>query len=294
VIVDEATQALEPEIIICLLKKAKHLVLVGDKLQLGSMVVSKSAKDLGLDVSMIERFEDLTIPYTLLSSQYRMDPRIAEFSNSRFYERKIENFHKIREFPGFNFPTIVNSPLFFYHVGSSEEYAGSGASFVNRYEADVIVSLIQYMKDKKVPPEEIGVITFYDGQKGFLIQYLETHLDLNYANGVDVMSVDASQGREKGFIILSCVRSNSKIGVGFLSEFRRLNVAMTRAKYGLVVCGNAGTLLTDPLWTDLIKFFDDQGLVFSGPLSTLKKEKLMIGQVLKFNPKRPSKYADND
>lgn len=293
VIVDEATQALEPEIIVCILKGANHLVLVGDKHQLGSMVASSKAKSLGLDNSMIERFEDISVPYTMLSTQYRMDPSISSFSNTTFYDGKIKDYYESRTFNNFTFPRPANRSLFMYHVGSKEELSGNGASYVNRYEAEAIVSLIRHMRQSGIPGEEIGVITFYDGQKGFLVQYMDLNLSENLKNGIEVMSVDASQGREKGFIILSCVRSNKRLGVGFLNEYRRLNVAMTRAKYGLVVCANVTTLLSDPLWTGLVKYFDDQELVFKGEITGLIKEKLKIGQVLKMNMNKHKKYADD-
>ena len=293
VIVDEATQALEPEIVMSVLKGAKHLVLAGDRHQLGSIISSSRAKNLGLDNSMIERFEDISVPYTMLSTQYRMDPIISEFSNATFYNNRIENFYDSYNFYDFCFPDPVEGPIFFYNVHSNEEISGSGSSYVNRYEAKAIVSLINYFQENDIPSNEVGVITFYDGQRGFLEEYLDLNLDRKYYKDIEVMSVDASQGREKSFIILSCVRSNENIGVGFLNEYRRLNVAMTRAKYGLVVCGNAGTLLKDPLWTDLLKFFDDDELVYSGELHNLEKENLRIESSYRIHNNRKRRYKDD-
>jgi regulator of nonsense transcripts 1 len=257
------------------------------------MVESSEAKTLGFDVPMIERLTELSVPFTMLQEQYRMDPLISSFPNAMFYDSQIKDHFAQRRYNGFVFPAPVNSIAFFYDIPSCEEISGNGASMVNRYEAETIAKIINMLEKQKIPAEEIGVITFYDGQRGFILQYLQKTCSVDYAEKVEVMSVDGSQGREKGFIILSCVRANKKLGVGFLEEFRRLNVAMTRAKFGLAVCGNLATLIESPLWNSLIDFFSSKNLIFKGEVGSLVKESVKVPTLIKMTMKRRTKYQDN-
>ena len=103
--------------------------------------------------------------------------------------------------------------------------------------------------------------------------YLLTHTSLSYTD-IEVASVDAFQGREKDFIVLSCVRSNDKHGIGFLVDPRRLNVALTRARYGIVMIGNAAVLGKQRLWACLLSHFKDNGTLVEGPLNNLKQSML--------------------
>ena len=101
----------------------------------------------------------------------------------------------------------------------------------------------RFMKNG-VGPDQIGVITPYEGQRAFIVGHMSHNGAANAKlyNEVEVASVDAFQGREKDYIILSCVRSNEHQGIGFLNDPRRLNVALTRAKFGLIVVGNPKVL----------------------------------------------------
>jgi hypothetical protein len=91
-----------------------------------------------------------------------------------------------------------------------------------------------------VVPNQIGIVTPYEGQRSYIVSFMQFNgsLKRDLYKDVEVASVDAFQGREKDYIILSCVRSNEHQGIGFLNDPRRLNVALTRAKYGLVILGN--------------------------------------------------------
>ena len=91
-------------------------------------------------------------------------------------------------------------------------------------------------------------------------------------------SVDAFQGREKDFIILSCVRSNEKTGIGFLNDPRRLNVAMTRARSGLVILGNPKVLSRQRLFHDLLNHFRDEGCLVEGSLDSLRQSAVALSR----------------
>ncbi|OMJ85788.1 hypothetical protein SteCoe_12777 [Stentor coeruleus] len=295
VLIDEATQNLEPETVQCFLKGASHVVLIGDTMQLGAVVKSNYAGDLGLSVSLMQRLLDNDVPRQQLKVQYRMHPDIAEFSNIMFYQGSIQNgvSYIDRHYHGFQFPEPVGDrPSFFYNIESSEEIDGSGCSFVNRSEAVAIKKILNYMYDCGIPPEHIGIITFYEGQRGYLRFYLENGENSLYMSKIEIWSVDASQGREKEFIILSCVRANQNSGVGFLKAYQRLNVAMTRAKYGLIICGDFQTLSSDELWEQLINFYAKKRLIFQGDFENMDELEIDFGDLEPYTVSRRLFYGD--
>jgi len=125
----------------------------------------------------------------------------------------------------------------------------------------------------------IGVITFYEAQRAH-IQSLFTAKGDEYTR-IEVLNVDGFQGREKAFIILSCVRSNPKANIGFLTDPRRLNVALTRARFGLIICGNAHTLANAPSkpWKKLMTFLCQNELVVEGALNSLEPIRVVNGKL---------------
>ncbi|GAV05937.1 hypothetical protein RvY_15988-2, partial [Ramazzottius varieornatus] len=274
VLIDESTQAIEPECLIPIVMGCKQLVLVGDHCQLGPVVMSKDVAAAGLSSSMFERLIALGLRAHRLQVQYRMHPILSAFSSNIFYEGSLQNgvspVDRIMSEMEFPWPNI-EKPMFFFNTCGSEELAGSGTSFLNRAEAQTVEKITTQLLKGGVKPEQIGIITPYEGQRSFLVQHMQStgSLPIKLYQAIEVASVDAFQGREKDFVIMSCVRSNEHQGIGFLKDPRRLNVALTRAKYGLIIVGNAKILAKQPLWNHLLHHFAESGLLMDGPLTRL-------------------------
>ena len=162
--------------------------------------------------------------------------------------------------------------MFFWIQTGAEELSSSGTSYLNRGEASGVERVCTTLLKAGVNAGQIGVITPYQGQRAHLVLHMARTGPLRQAlyKEIEVASVDSFQGREKDYIIVSCVRSNDHQGIGFLADPRRLNVALTRAKYGMVVLGNARILARVPLWHALISHYKDNGCVVEGPLLNLQ------------------------
>jgi hypothetical protein len=164
-------------------------------------------------------------------------------------------------------------PKFFYVSTGIEEQGSSGTSFLNRKEASSVEKLVTSMLKGGLAADQIGVITPYQAQRTYLIEHMVHNGSQRRElyEQIEVASVDAFQGREKDVIIVSCVRSNDKQGIGFLKDERRLNVAMTRAKYGMIILGNPRVLAKDSmLWWHLLMDYQNADLLLEGPLNNLK------------------------
>ncbi|KAL6451169.1 NAM7 ATP-dependent helicase NAM7 [Candida maltosa Xu316] len=277
VLIDESTQASEPEVLIPIVKGAKQVILVGDHQQLGPVILDKKAADAGLKQSLFERLVFLGHVPIRLEVQYRMHPCLSEFPSNMFYEGSLQNGvtsdDRLIEDNTFPWP-VIDTPMMFWANYGREELSGSGNSYLNRVEAMNVEKIITKLFKDGIKPEQIGVITPYEGQRAYLVQFMSMNSTLldkrdQYLD-VEITSVDAFQGREKDFIILSCVRANDSQNIGFLSDPRRLNVALTRSKYGLIILGNPRALCRNRLWNHLLIHFREKGCLVDGPLDNLQ------------------------
>ncbi|KAJ6028691.1 hypothetical protein N7540_004267 [Penicillium herquei] len=273
VIIDEASQALEAQCWISLLS-ADKVVLAGDHLQLPPTVKSSNEKfktsnaksdapqkevlkGISLERTLFDRLLALHGPdiKRMLTTQYRMHEKIMRFPSVELYESKLIAADSVKERLLADLPYEVEGtddtqePLVFWDtqggdfpekaedddIGKKEALMGESKS--NEMEALVVARHVGNLVDSGVKPENIAVITPYNGQLAVL-----SHMLREKYPGLELGSVDGFQGREKEAVVVSLVRSNDKHEVGFLGEKRRLNVAMTRPKRHLCICGDSDTI----------------------------------------------------
>ncbi|KEG09267.1 putative regulator of nonsense transcripts 1, putative,nonsense mRNA reducing factor 1 [Trypanosoma grayi] len=281
VLIDEATQGNEPETLIPLVRGAKQVFLVGDHCQLRPVVVSLPAEKAGLRRSLFERLLTIGHRAVRLEVQYRMHPCLSLFPSSYFYEGTLQNgvteeqrdASKVFPWPD---PT---QPLFFYNTTGAEELGANGSSYLNRAEAALTEQIVtRLIRDGGVNPNGIGVITPYSSQCRYVKNYFTRcgPLSGDIYEDVEVSSVDAFQGREKEFIILSCVRSNHRQGIGFVMDWRRLNVSITRARRGMIILGNVQVLSRYAPWHALLEHLMGLSLIVDGPIGELVTSKVVL------------------
>ena len=258
VLLDEATQATEPASLVPLVRGARQIVLVGDHRQLPPTVISRRAENGGLRRSLFERLVAMGIKPMLLDTQYRMHPAISDFPNRTFYEGRLVDGITAAERPN---PAGLlwndwEVPMAFLPVNGDELLSPDGASKENPAEAGWVAKILEnLLQAGDLEEADIGIITPYAGQVRAIRDALPERND-----SVEVHTVDGYQGREKEVIIFSCVRSNSDGTVGFLSDERRLNVALTRAKRGLIVIGDPDTLRNDETWASWLDYIRGRNL----------------------------------
>ena len=267
VLIDEATQATEPATLVPIVRGCRQLVLVGDHKQLPPTVISTRAEEMGLNKSLFERLIELGVNSTMLLEQYRMHPCIAEFPSRQSYNGLLKNgvTSENRIAPtGIIWPDFDN-PVAFLPVEGGEIVSADGHSKANPTEAGWVLRMVDsLLAGEDISPDDIGVITPYNGQVRAIHDLMESSGGLENNgkwNGIEVRSVDGYQGREKEVIVFSAVRSNPEGNVGFLNDSRRLNVALTRAKRGLIVIGDPKTLRNQRDWDFWLTWAEEKNLI---------------------------------
>ncbi|MGN8070220.1 AAA domain-containing protein [Mucilaginibacter sp. 22184] len=255
VVIDEAGQALEPACWIPILK-AQKVILTGDHCQLPPTIKSAEAAKNGLSTTLLEKCASLhPEAVVLLEEQYRMHQDIMGFSSAEFYQSKLKAHTSVAQrllFPG-------DMPVSFVDTaGCGFDEQQQGTSVANPEEAVFLLKhlnkLVSNLNSTDNFPS-IAIIAPYKEQIRVLNELLAAHPDLlPYSSYISVNTVDSFQGQERDVVYISMTRSNSEGEIGFLSDIRRMNVALTRARKKLVVIGDSSTLTRLPFYADLIDY----------------------------------------
>jgi superfamily I DNA and/or RNA helicase len=261
---DEASQALEAISWIPLLK-CKRVIFSGDHFQLPPVVKSSKAKQEGLAETMLDRCIKHPDISTLLTRQYRMHQHIMQFSNHYFYNNELEADATVKEtvLSLHEECDILNSPVelldtagcSFDELQNPETLSLSNVGEANLVFKHMELLLQQYQFGREQQNISIGIISPYKEQIELLKEKL---VDFDYSgfpvSELAVKTIDGFQGEERDVIYISLVRSNEHSEIGFLSDIRRMNVALTRAKKKLVVIMDTSTIGNHPFYKSFIEY----------------------------------------
>ncbi len=270
VFIDEAAQALEPMCWIPI-TRSDRVIFAGDHFQLPPTVKSKKAESMGLKETLMERCMSLENVSIMLNTQYRMNEKIMNFSNHEFYQNGLKADASVKD-TVLSFDEneyLLHSPFDFIDTagcGYNELLNPESLSTSNPDEAQLLLKhlknlLEQYEQSNKQNRKiTIGIISPYKEQVQLLTtkiaedEYLKT-----YSSQIAIKTVDGFQGQERDVIYISLVRSNDSQEIGFLSDTRRMNVALTRAKKKLVVIGDSATFGNHPFYKSFLDYTESIG-----------------------------------
>ena len=277
--IDEAAQALEPACWIAT-RRASRVILAGDHQQLPPTIKCYEAMKQGLGKTLMERIvENQPNAVTLLKVQYRMNDAIMKFSSDWFYHGEVQSDesvkhrsvldleHPIQWIDGNEMLQQVNEELKEdekLNIDFTEQFIGENHGRINKAEAElVLTTLHNYIN--KIGKErflaerlDVGIISPYKVQTQYLRQQIRKRDEFRpFRQVISVNTVDGFQGQERDIIIISLVRSNDNGQIGFLSDLRRMNVAMTRARMKLIIFGDKATLQHHAFYRKLIQYVDE-------------------------------------
>uniref|UniRef100_A0A4W6DDE0 RNA helicase n=1 Tax=Lates calcarifer TaxID=8187 RepID=A0A4W6DDE0_LATCA len=288
IFVDEAGQATETECIIpiagLLTPQRCQVVLAGDPKQLGPIITSRIAEKHGMGVSLLER---------LMRDIDLYKSRDIYGFNNRFVTKLLRNYSSLMSaLPHFSLSQFIlqmgtpGFPVIFHGVAGTIERDDNNPSVYNTAEVQVLKeylkSLVEHLHKKgvtKIEPGEIGIISPYRKQVEMIQNALQMDKDLRKENLENVGSVEQFQSKEFNVILVSAVRSNPKLTaqkqrftLGFITNEKRFNVMMTRARSLLVVVGDPRVLKTDHMWNKFIHYCSKEGAYRGITVSDAEKE----------------------
>jgi regulator of nonsense transcripts 1 len=276
ILIDEATQATEPSTLVPICSRcsfsARSLCLLGDPLQLPPTLLSMKALQLGLNRSLFERLMQQGLQPGLLDVQFRMHPSISEFPAMHFYKGLVRTGvegSSRTPISGFDWPHDGERRVAFVAVSEAGKDKGKGKgkgkgkhatscleemrghSYRNTAEAEVLMQVLSKILEAVGTSHSasisVAVVAPYSAQRSLIENRLR-----NVSNccgcQVRVATVDALQGSECDLVLFSATRSNPSGSLGFVADARRANVALTRARRGVIVFGDPETLRSDRTW----------------------------------------------
>ncbi|KAL4236479.1 helicase [Mactra antiquata] len=291
VIVDEAGMCPEPECLVPIIAtNPEQVVLIGDHKQLRPIILCKEALLFGLETSLFERYATLnesetnstsTVKFTMLTKQYRMNPQICRFPSMQFYKGSLitkggpwclpspmqiwsTQRHKT------NFQKMITYPHVLVHVEGEEKVLtvtmedGNEQSRSNMTEIKKVIEIYKYITTE-ASGESIQILSQYNAQ----CAEIRRQLEVGGFPDVNVSTVVSSQGGEWDYVLFSTVRSLPdykidskptfgwcKRNLGFITDENQMNVALTRARKGLIIIGNKNLLQCDRVWGKLISYYE--------------------------------------
>lgn len=299
---EEAGEVLEAHILTALLPSLEHVILIGDHLQLRPQIqnydlqsTNPRGQQYSLDMSLFERLvrpphaNDARVPFSILETQRRMHPFMAELVRSTLYP-SLKDAEVVRKYPEV---VGIKERLFWLHHERLEATAANNdplnTSHSNDFEIEMTAALVSHLiRQGEYALGDIAVLTPYLGQlqklrqrMGSMVEICLNDRDLealeadssesprqakpsapsksDLLKSVRVATVDNFQGEEAKVIVISLVRSNPQNKCGFLSTSNRINVLLSRAKHGMYIIGNSNTCQNVSMWANVIDMLQTGG-----------------------------------
>jgi superfamily I DNA and/or RNA helicase len=264
VFIDEAAQALEPASWIPIIK-SERVIFAGDHYQLPPTIKSAEAARAGFNITLFEKAIKRNKADVMLMEQYRMNKQIMEFPSLIFYrDQLIANIGvaNTKIFP-------EDLPVEFIDTAGTGFFEQVDEETTSTYNQEEVNLLIRHFNDYIYQLEamtmihdvrDIGIISPYKAQVSLLREALKNGLGTGRISEIlSINTVDSFQGQERDIVYISLVRSNEKGEIGFLSDIRRMNVAMTRARKKLVIIGDSSTICSHSFYDKLLDYVNEIG-----------------------------------